>query len=268
MRTHKCLGRAFILMGISFFILISCAGPRDDSILIDEEAFSDNGEEGSVEDLDTSADEAEVLALLGITKDESDGQATPVENSAAENQTAEIPQNTLKDKIKNLEAQSEEKSAEMSKLKSELSAKEQRIRNLEDKLTKPADTGTARVGNSFKSQYDQALSLYNSRKYKQALERFNELLNSSVKNDLVDNCQYWKGECYYGLGDYQQAVIEFQKVFAFENSNKFDDAQLKLGLCYLQLNDNAKARSEFEKLLYNYPDSEYAGKAQYYMSGL
>ncbi|MBN1997538.1 tetratricopeptide repeat protein [candidate division KSB1 bacterium] len=225
-----------------------------------------------MEEFDASADETEVLALLGITKDDTEGQAKPVENAAAEGQESQLestPDNsTLKTKIQDLETQSQEKTEQVSKLKTELSVKDDRIRELENKLSGESGSATVRVGNSFKSQYDQALSLYKSRKYKEALARFDELLNSSKTNDLIDNCQYWKGECYYGIGDYQQAIIEFQKVFAFENSNKFDDAQLKLGLCYLQLKDNAKAKSEFEKLLYNYPDSEYAGKAQYYMSGL
>ena len=47
-----------------------------------------------------------------------------------------------------------------------------------------------------------------------------------------------------------------------------DDAQLKLGLCYWKLGDTERARQEFERLISDYPNSEYVGKAQQYLSKL
>jgi TolA-binding protein len=70
------------------------------------------------------------------------------------------------------------------------------------------------------------------------------------------------------MGNYEQAILEFQKVFAYPNSNKYDDAQLKLGLCYMQLNNYDRAKGEFDKLLREYPSSEYAGRARSYLSRL
>ena len=85
---------------------------------------------------------------------------------------------------------------------------------------------------------------------------------------LSDNCQYWIGESYYGLRNYNQAIAEFEKVFSFANSNKIDDAQLKLGVCYLRLGDKAQARNEFDRLLSAYPSSEYKPVAQRYIARL
>ncbi|MBN1542848.1 tetratricopeptide repeat protein, partial [candidate division KSB1 bacterium] len=121
---------------------------------------------------------------------------------------------------------------------------------------------------SFQERYDAALQLYESRKYLQALQIFDELLQTSGKTDLLDNCQYWKGECYYGLGQYNQAIVEFEKVFAHNGSNKYADAQLKLGLCYQRLGNTEKARAEFQTLLTNYPDSEYVSLAERYLRNL
>ena len=86
------------------------------------------------------------------------------------------------------------------------------------------------------------------------------------RHSLSDNCQYWIGESYYALGNYQQAITAFQNVFTFSNSNKDDDAQLKLGICYIRLNDEEQAKREFEKLVNNYPTSEYVNIAKRYIA--
>ena len=42
---------------------------------------------------------------------------------------------------------------------------------------------------------------------------------------------------------------EFQKVFEFTDSDKWDDAQLKLGICYKNMGNGRRAKEEFKKLL-------------------
>lgn len=109
----------------------------------------------------------------------------------------------------------------------------------------------------FEERYQNALKTYRNRQYKNAIQKFEALLSENMTHSLSDNCQYWIGECYYGLGNYQQSIIAFEKVFTFAKSNKDDAAQLKLGLCYMRLNNHAKAKEEFNKLLGDYPSSEY-----------
>ncbi len=115
---------------------------------------------------------------------------------------------------------------------------------------------------SFANRYKEALDFYQRKKYREAIQRFEALLVMDRKNTLSDNCQYWIGESYYGLGSYQQAIVAFEKVFSFEKSNKNDASQLKLGICYLKLGDKEKARAEFQKLINDYPSSEYNSVAR------
>jgi TolA-binding protein len=70
------------------------------------------------------------------------------------------------------------------------------------------------------------------------------------------------------MGNHNQAIVEFSKVFRFPNSNKSDDAQLKLGLCYMKLGDKQQARAEFDRLIASYPQSEYVSLAQNYIGRL
>ncbi len=210
-------------------------------------------------------DEAEVLKLLGITKNENEAaQATdqpPAEDAMA--------QQNLQSEIADLEQQLLNKEAEIANLKSEIAAKDAKISELEqDAGSGTRAQATVNATGDFLQDYQNAITAYQNRQYKEAISMFEDLLARGETNSYLDNCQYWIGECYYGLGNYNQAIVEFTKVFSYSRSNKNDDAQLKLGLCYWRLGDKDKAREEFERLRSDYPKSEYVPKAEEYLSRL
>lgn len=109
----------------------------------------------------------------------------------------------------------------------------------------------------YKVEYRNALQAFDSSRYNDALASFQKLINSNPNNELADNSQYWIGESYYGLKDYERALLEFEKVFTFPNNNKMDAAQIKLGICYLKLKNLVKAKEEFNRLIQIFPESEY-----------
>jgi len=120
----------------------------------------------------------------------------------------------------------------------------------------------------YRAKYQNAYSEYSKKKYQKAISLFTDIIESNPEGDLSDNAQYWIGESYYGLKNYTRAIVEFEKVFTFKESNKDDDAQLKLGLCYLNLGQRDKAREEFQRLVDFYPDSDYKSKAVEYLRQL
>ena len=130
--------------------------------------------------------------------------------------------------------------------------------NLDTRADTPADVGKSDAFN----MYQGALYYYRHEQYDRALVEFDRLLQKAPMSEWSDNAQYWKGECYYGLRKYQQALIEFTKVFAFSNTGKADDAQLKIARCHLALNERDRALAALRKLLDEYPDSEYAPAAR------
>lgn len=115
---------------------------------------------------------------------------------------------------------------------------------------------------AYKDRYLNALSLHQNGKFEEAIALFRKLIADDPANELADNAQYWIGESYYSLKQYQQAIIEFEKVRNFANTDKDDDAQYKIGLCYKQMGDQRRARDEFQKLINLYPKSEYAESAK------
>ena len=257
-------------MAIFLFIIFfaySCASNKPQT---DFEATSEPTSEdidnlfGISEDEESStqeSDEAEVLRLLGITKEESEEIPEP--------QTTDVEsEDNLKTEITDLESQLTQKESEIANLKSEIASKDQKISELETDVTRNAKYEQYSASGDYREDYQIAFSEYNNRDYKTAINRFEALLSRDSNNSLSDNCQYWIGESYYGLGNFNQAIVEFTKVFSFNNSNKLDAAQLKLGLCYWKLGDKSKAREEFERLISNYPKSEYVEKAEYFLSRL
>ena len=109
--------------------------------------------------------------------------------------------------------------------------------------------------------YREALKDYRDRRYDQAIGEFTETLSMAPKSDLADNAEYWIGECYYALNNYERAIVAFEKVLTYPKSEKLDDAQLKLGYSYLKVGKKEEAVAAFKKVLSTYPDSEYRGRA-------
>jgi len=258
-----------ILSGIMLILLISMLIIGGCSTTKPETEFQQEGSEidqiiGVADQNETqqaNPDEDEVLRLLGITREKTE---QPAEKEVSKDD------DQIQQEIGDLQKKLVEKDSEISRLKTDLSQKDDKINKLEsDYPRQPVTTSsTYNATGNFREDYQNALAEYNNRNYKLAIQLFEELLARNATSSLSDNCRYWIGEAYYGLGNFNQAIIEFTKVFSFNNSNKMDDAQLKLGLCYWKLGDRERARQEFERLLGDYPTSEYVEKAKQLLSRL
>lgn len=274
MRSMLNFRKTAAMVCISGLMLISavwvgCGASRQqanngDAIDIDELL----GEESAAQKTDDSGEQAEVLRLLGITP----ADTQKLEKDVTQTQTSE-----LESEVQNLKQELSAKDQRISELRSEITEKEKMISDLEAKTAPPMPSQKPTFdlagqphepSPDFRARYQSALNLYKSREYQSAMTAFSNLLSTDPNNTLSDNCQYWLGECYYGLGNYNQAIAEFEKVFRFPNTNKADDAQLKLGVCNVKLGDRQQARSAFQQLLSSYPDSEYNSLAQKYLASL
>ncbi|MBN2412278.1 tetratricopeptide repeat protein [candidate division KSB1 bacterium] len=231
----------------------------------DMSAFSDaNEEEGSLND---------ILSLLL----EEDTNAADMEQTIQSPPEASGPtdsgSSTLKSDVEQLENVFDEKSQMAEDLRRQVEEKNGRISTLESQLASNASQRNVRISQSltdvrgdspFTNGYRNARAQFESFKYSDAIASFQNLLQSNPNHSLADNCQYWIGECYFGMKQYQQAILEFQKVFMYQRIDKHDDAQLMIALCYMKSGQNDRAKSEFEKFLNTYPDSEYSGVARRY----
>lgn len=212
---------------------------------------------------DETIAEDDVLRLLGVTE----------ENEPATSQQTTTDRSSIEEKIQQLESEQAALQTQESSLAGTTSQNEgvsSQTQQTTTQGTAPSRESIAPVSQAttFTDRYNIAYQTYRSRNYREAIQQFEDLLTVNTRHTLSDNCQYWIGECYYGLEQYQQAIVSFEKVFSFSNSNKDPDAQLKLGLCYTRLNDNERAIREFQKLIDDYPTSEYVSTASRLISEL
>jgi len=120
----------------------------------------------------------------------------------------------------------------------------------------------------YQSAYDSSIDIFRKGSYQTAKLNFTELLQFNPNHKMASNCQYWIGECDFALGEYEQAIVSFNHVLRYPESPKIDDALLMKGQSYMNLNMPNEARSIFQELLNTYPGSEYASRAQNYLSSL
>lgn len=112
-----------------------------------------------------------------------------------------------------------------------------------------------------KRAYDQALALAMGKKYDEALDAFSAFLVKWPDHPNADNATYWRGECFFAKGNYDQAAEQFEGVIArFPFGNKVPDALLKLGATYEKLGDEPRSRQALDRLQRDYPRSEAARK--------
>ncbi|RMD95409.1 MAG: tol-pal system protein YbgF [Calditrichaeota bacterium] len=264
-----------VLSASLLLALNSCGGGKKEKVADEGDVSIDQllgieSEKKPEEKKKQNPQEDEVLKLLGIS---SEGQK-PAEGEATAAKAQPTPADVeqLRAEVQKLENELKEKEKLIQDLRNDLSEKEQRLEQLQSQPTTASRTPTlsssAAASGSFRDRYRAALALYNAHKYREAIDAFSALLAEDPNNSLSDNCQYWIGECYYGLGNYSQAIAEFEKVFAYTNSNKADAALLKLGITYLRLGDRDSAKTQFQQLIATYPKSEYVAKAQSYLNRL
>ncbi|MCD6334503.1 MAG: tetratricopeptide repeat protein [Candidatus Latescibacteria bacterium] len=94
-----------------------------------------------------------------------------------------------------------------------------------------------------RTTYEGALRSYQSRKFTRAIAAFREVLNVPHPHALKDNARYWIGECWYGMGKYEQALTAFEKVSTlYPKGNKVLHARIKIAYCHYRLGETAEAR--------------------------
>lgn len=110
--------------------------------------------------------------------------------------------------------------------------------------------------------YDGAQKAFAEKKYDDAIQMFQALLDGGIPEDLADNCHYWLGESYFGKKDFREAVKHFEMVFQYKTSEKKGDAYFMLGRSYEMLGDKAKAKESYEKVVKDYPTNNNVKKAK------
>lgn len=119
----------------------------------------------------------------------------------------------------------------------------------------PAAGGQA----SAQSAYDHAFDTLKGGNYAAAVMQFQQFLQDYPNNNLDDNAQYWLGESYYVMRDYDHAAAAFRTVGdKYPQSRKAPDALLKLGYTQIDQQKNDEGRATLQLVLQRFPMSDAA----------
>lgn len=239
-------------------------GAGQDNELMNQLAVLDDGSSKLEE-----SQKREILQALGIEPTGSEATGKQEEDFLSEELFLD-----LEVEIAELEKQAKTKTSIADSLKLELQDADLRLAALNNVVpessSRYASTSSTPIGykvtNGSSSEYGQyyheALNDVYEHRYQQAIAKFQDLLKLPNTENLADNAQYWIGESYYGLGKYELAIAEFEKVEAFEKNNKSDDAQFMIGMAYIRMGDSRLAQIELNNLLTFYQNSEYIARAE------
>ncbi len=264
----------WMMVIVAGLLLTACGGSKntDVSQTPQGEVDIDNLLNSPADQGKQNDEDAEVLRLLGIEPAKTEAPKTEPATTPIKAETPPVSAEMQKE-IERLQRELSAKDQQVSDLRNTLMERDSRLQQLEQQAsqsqvrTRPT-AAPAAGADGYLQRYAEARNLYEQRRYSDAAALFQEILSENDKSSYADNCQYWVGECYYGMGKFEQAIAEFEKVFKFTRSNKIDAATLKLGLCYVRLNDRQQARSWFEQLLARYPNSPYVANARKYLTKL
>lgn len=109
-------------------------------------------------------------------------------------------------------------------------------------------------------QAQDSLKAGDNKKTREILSRF---LEQFPNHKLSPNARYWFGETYYIDKNYEQAVLEYQRVIKeFPGKEKVSAAMLKQAMAFRELGDLKSARFVLKELLEKHSHSEEAPLAK------
>ena len=116
-----------------------------------------------------------------------------------------------------------------------------------------------KIDNSSISQADfnEALDKYNTGKYSASREEFLSIIYNNPLSDHANDSQFYVAECDYNLGDYRQAILEYNKYLSssYQRVPFVMKSELILCRCYYELSleynkDQSGTYLAIEKLQY------------------
>jgi len=129
----------------------------------------------------------------------------------------------------------------------------------------------ARLNMTAEDRFAYAMKLFNGKDYFEARTQFRIVILNAPGSALVDQAQFYLGECHYRMDEFILAASEYERLLKLYPRSEFlDDAQYKLALCYDRLSPKSdldqkhtrKAIEEFQRFLEDHPTSEFVEEVE------
>ncbi len=132
-----------------------------------------------------------------------------------------------------------------------------------DSATAAPEPASVREAAEARRNYEDAWRRLRERDYRGAIEQFRKFVEQYPDSALTDNAQYWIGESYYALQEFDEAILEFDLVRKeYPKGDKVPAALLRIGYAFAELGNRVDARLILQEVIKRYPQSREAEKAQ------
>ncbi len=162
------------------------------------------------------------MSLFLVWSGCSSGAATRTEQTAM----AAIPAQPTREQLKidSLETENVNLKQKLVKLEQDNNTVNARLSDVEaklkaeiDKAATPPQTAAVAVAPASPASYEGALKIFGEKKYDEAIQMFQALLDGGIPEDIADNCHYWIGESFFGKKQYKEAIKHFEMVLQSKN---------------------------------------------------
>ena len=178
------------------------------------------------------------------------------------------------ERVRNLESR-------LAKLEEEAKAQAQLLKSRDDELKQLRDATEQRATvydgsneialgetDAIRKDYEIAWRSFERKDYQVAVSRFREFAKKHAKSRLTANAQFWLGESHFGLKEFDKAIVAYDEVRRFPQSDKAAAALLRQGFAFAELGEKLNARLVLQELVEKFPQSAEAPKAKQRLKAL
>lgn len=257
-----------LTLAVGVSLLAGCATRSDmDSALRDLEEMKGRllSVEKEVGGVKTETKEGLEKSTQGLLK-EVESQRKMVADLQASLDSAKVDMQVLAGKVDDLSLAGKKPAEELSLLREDtgrrITSVEERLGKLEKGVEESRKQAAAALATP-EGLYQQGRDAYKAGDLAKSREAFTAFLEKYPTHELAVNARYWLGETWYGEKNYEQAILEYQKVIKeYPGKEKVPAAMLKQALAFRELGDTKSARFILKKIVEDFPLSEEAGPAK------
>ncbi len=109
---------------------------------------------------------------------------------------------------------------------------------------------------------EQALKSFVGKDYQKSVNDFSTILASAKDAEVVAKSNYWIGESFFAMKQWDKAIASFQKVLRTKNAPMHDNAQMMIAESLIRSGQIPEAKRAFKVFVDSYPQSEYIPRAR------
>jgi tol-pal system protein YbgF len=132
-----------------------------------------------------------------------------------------------------------------------------------DPVELSGSSGKTEAAPAASEEFERAMTRFKEKNYKGAYKLFEQSLSGQPGDEQAAKALYLMGECQFNQGEYDLAILDYQKVITNYSGDPHSAAALlRQGMAFEKLTDKETAKMIYTKLNTEYPDSREAKLAK------